>query len=128
MKRSFVIILAATSFAVMTVVANTVTSATGTVVYDSIPNPTPGNVVSQGYECCGTSEIGDEILLEADTPRRAGSATVLMSSWSLHSDYPTMPAAGYSHPITLNIYADDASARAHQRWYLLQRLRLPHRL
>ena len=28
-----------------------------------------------------------------------------MSSWSLKSSYPAMPAAGYTHPITLNIYA-----------------------
>jgi hypothetical protein len=33
-----------------------------------------------------------------------------MSSWSLHSGYPTMPASGYTHPITLNIYLDQASA------------------
>jgi hypothetical protein len=83
------------------------------VVYDSIPSPTPPNVVSQGFQCCATSEIGDLIQLEADTPRRTGYATVLMSSWSLHSTYPALPAAGYTHPITLNIYLDQASAAAH---------------
>jgi hypothetical protein len=87
--------------------------AQGTVVYDSIPLPTPPNVVSQGYQCCSVAELGDEILLEADTPRRTGYTTVLMSSWSLHSNYPTMSAAGYTHPITLNIYTDTASALAH---------------
>jgi hypothetical protein len=87
--------------------------AQGTVVYDSIPSPTPPNVVSQGYQCCSVAEIGDEITLEADTPRRTGYATVLMSSWSLHSNYPTMSSAGYTHPITLNIYTDAASAAAH---------------
>lgn len=87
--------------------------ATGTIVFDSIPKPTPPNVVSQGYQCCGTAELGDLITLEADTPRNAATATVLMSSWSLHSSYPTMPAAGYSHPITLNLYADEADAAAH---------------
>ena len=87
--------------------------AQGTVVYDSIPSPTPPNVVSSGFQCCQTAELGDEVKLEADTPRRAGFATVLMSSWSLHSDYPDMPAAGYTHPITLNIYVDAAAAAAH---------------
>ncbi len=87
--------------------------AQGTVVYDSIPSPTPPNVVSQGFQCCATAEIGDEVKLELDTPRRTGYTTVLMSSWSLHSNYPTMPTAGYTHPITLNIYVDAASALAH---------------
>jgi hypothetical protein len=87
--------------------------AQGTVVYDSIPSPTPPNVPSHGFQCCATAEFGDEIRLEADTPRRTGYTTVLMSSWSLHSSYPTMPAAGYTHPITLNIYVDAASALAH---------------
>ena len=87
--------------------------AQGTVVYDSIPSPTPPNVPSQGFQCCATAEIGDEVKLEVDTPRRTGYTTVLMSSWSLHSNYLTMPTAGYSHPITLNIYLDAASAREH---------------
>ncbi|MEO5739959.1 MAG: hypothetical protein ABIS29_05120 [Vicinamibacterales bacterium] len=87
--------------------------AQGTVVYDSIPSPTPPNVPSHGFQCCATAEIGDEVKLEVDTPRRTGYTTVLMSSWSLHSNYPTMSPAGYSHPITLNIYVDAASALAH---------------
>lgn len=87
--------------------------ANGTVVYSNIPTPMPGNVPSQGYQCCSAAEFGDLIQLEADTPRRAGFATVLMSSWSLRSNYPTMPSAGYTHPITLSIYGSDADARAH---------------
>lgn len=86
---------------------------TGTVVFSNIPTPIPGNVPSQGYQCCGTAELGDLIRLEADTPRRAGFATVLMSSWAMRSDYPTMPAAGYTHPITLAIYANAADALSH---------------
>ena len=87
--------------------------APGTVVFDSIPSPTPGNVVSKGFQCCQTAEIGDEVTLEGDTPRRLGYVTVLMSSWSLHSNYPDMPNAGYTHPITLNIYRDAMEAVAH---------------
>lgn len=88
--------------------------AQGTVVFDNIPDPIPGNVPSQGYQCCSVSEFGDLIQLEADTPRRAGYATVLMSSWSLRSNYPA-PAyseVGYTHPITLSIYANAADARS----------------
>ena len=81
-----------------------VSSTTGVVVYNNIPSPLPGNVVSQGYQCCATAELGDNISF-GGTARRAKSATVLMSSWSLRSTYPGADAAGYSHPITLNIYA-----------------------
>jgi hypothetical protein len=87
--------------------------AQGTPVFDNLPEVLPGNVSSWGFQCCSTREFGDEIRLEAGTPRRAGSATVLMSSWSLHSSYPAMPEAGYSHPITLNIYSSAAAALAH---------------
>jgi hypothetical protein len=85
----------------------------GTPVFSSLPDSTPANVASLGFQCCATRELGDEIILEANTPRRAGSATVLMSSWSQHSSYPALPAEGYTHPITLNIYEDAAAALAH---------------
>lgn len=98
---------------VLAIPAGSFAQANGTVVYSNLPTPMPGNVPSQGYQCCNVSEFGDLIQLEADTPRRAGFATVLMSSWSLHSNYPTMSSAGYTHPITLSIYASDADARAH---------------
>jgi hypothetical protein len=81
-------------------------------VFDSIPSPTPPNVPSEGFQCCQNSEVGDQVTL-AGTARKAVSATVLMSSWARHSQYPTMSAAGFVHPITLNIYSDGAHAAAH---------------
>ncbi len=81
-------------------------------VFDSIPSPTPPNVPSEGFQCCQNSEVGDQITL-AGTARKAVSATVLMSSWSLLSTYPGMSAAGYTHPITLNLYSDASHAAAH---------------
>ena len=93
--------------------ANAGAQTSGTPVFNNLPSVLPPNVPSQGFQCCATSEIGDEIRLEIDTPRRAGFATVLMSSWSLRADYPALSDAGYVHPITLNIYVDSASAAAH---------------
>lgn len=81
-------------------------------VFDSIPSPTPPNVPSEGFQCCQNSEVGDNVLL-AGTARKGVSATVLMSDWARHSDYPTMSASGYVHPITLNIYSDASHAAAH---------------
>jgi hypothetical protein len=77
----------------------------GTIVFNNIPDPIPPNVPSYGFECCQLAEIGDLIQLEADTPRFAATAKVLMSSWAKHSEYPDeFTNDGYEHPITLNIY------------------------
>ena len=81
-------------------------------VYNSLRIPQPPNVPSQGFQCCATSEFGDQITL-AGTARAAGSVTVLMSDWAIHSDYPSMPTAGYMHPITLNIYDTAVNAAGH---------------
>lgn len=97
--------------AIMMPSAPAAAQSTGTVVFDNLVSAP--NVPSQGFQCCATSEIGDAIALAAETPRRAGFATVLMSSWSLHSNYPDMSSSGYTHPITLAIYANAADARAH---------------
>ena len=100
-------------FAMAAIFCATTVAAQSTVVFNSIPYPTPGNVASLGYQCCATSEFGDEIKLAVGTPRHAGYATVLMSSLSLRANYPALDNAGYMHPITLNIYLDAASAMAH---------------
>ncbi|MCW1970556.1 MAG: hypothetical protein KIH69_020800, partial [Anaerolineae bacterium] len=77
-----------------------------TPAYNNIPNSIPGNVPSQGFECCSTKEIGDHIRL-GETQRKAASATILMSNWAAGVTYPVLLAAnpnGYTHAITLNIY------------------------
>jgi len=82
------------------------------VVFNSILSPIPPNVPSQAFQAQQTAEFGDAITL-AGTARKGVSATVLMSDWALHSDYPTMSNAGFVHPITLNFYSDSAHAVAH---------------
>ena len=81
----------------------------GSAAYNHIPNPLPPNVPSLGYQATQTAEFGDYVTL-AGTARRAGSVTVLMSNWARNSEYPSMGAAGYTHPITLNIYAGNSGA------------------
>ncbi len=84
--------------------------AAGTVIYDTVPHPTPSNVVSLGYAATSTSEFGDQVAF-APGPRRLREITVLMSSWGCESgawysaDCSTTPGATFSHPITVNVYA-----------------------
>jgi hypothetical protein len=72
-------------------------------VYDSIPVPLPPNMPSQPFQAGQTREYGDYVHL-AGTNRALQTVTVAMSTWARHSDWPAMPAAGWEHPITLNIY------------------------
>lgn len=82
------------------------------VIYDNIPTPLPPNVPSEGFQANGDSEMG-ELIQFAGTNRTLRTVTVTMSDWALFSDYAapgTCPpasactVAGWSHPITLNLY------------------------
>jgi hypothetical protein len=79
------------------------------VIYDGIPSPLPPNVVSQGYECCAVFEFGDNIKFSGNR-RSLGTVTLTMSDWAKHSDFPALPAQGWTHPITLNLYNVDHSS------------------
>jgi hypothetical protein len=83
-------------------------AAQTTVAFSSIPDPLPGNLPSQPYQAQQTAEFGDHIRF-AGTDRDLSSVTVTMSSWAKHSEYPLMPAGGFTHPLTLNIYGVDNS-------------------
>ena len=77
-----------------------------TVIYNSNPSPVPGNVVSQGFECCQVSEFGDQITFEPGTPRGLQQATVTMSDWAKKADWPSVgDAVGFDQALTLKIYA-----------------------
>ncbi|MRR32178.1 hypothetical protein EG834_18050, partial [bacterium] len=73
-------------------------------VYDAVSDPLPYNLPSLGFQATSTSEFGDFIHL-AGTNRTLGSVTVTMSIWARNSEYPSMPSTGFTHPITVNIYA-----------------------
>lgn len=77
-------------------------------IYNSIPSPLPGNLVSLGYEATSTAEFGDRIQF-GGTWRKGYQVTQTMSSWGCEtgnwqSGCITTPGATFSHPITLNIY------------------------
>jgi hypothetical protein len=78
-------------------------------IYNNIPNPLPGNLVSVGYEATGTSEFGDRVTFAAGTNRGLKTVVQTMSSWGCQSGHwysgcVTTPGATFSLPITLNIY------------------------
>ena len=80
---------------------------TAQVVFDSTPTPLPPNVPSLGFQATQTLEFGDLVQLAGTTQREVTHVTVTMSDWAKHSDYPSMSAAGWTHPITLNLYHVD---------------------
>jgi hypothetical protein len=83
-------------------------SASAELVYNNIPSPTPGNMVSQAFEATSTSEFGGQVEFAKDN-RRNPSVTVTMSSWACGNlksgaECATSPGAKFEWPITLNIY------------------------
>lgn len=104
--------LGAVFIALASVIAFTFTpaAAASSVVYNNVPNPLPGNLVSQAFEAQSASEFGGQIAL-AGTARTNPTVTVIMSSWGCETgswfshDCVTTPGATFSEPITLNVYS-----------------------
>jgi hypothetical protein len=90
------------------------TAATQTVtVYNSIPNPLPANVASEGPEAYAFSQLGDGFILAGPTGRKLEKITVVLSSWACTSGSwystttpcVTTPGATFTLPITVNVYS-----------------------
>ena len=95
---------------IITVIAIPIAAhASSSAIYNNIPNPQPGNVVSLAFEATGTSEFGGQVGFEG-AARSNPTVTVLMSSWGCengnwHSNNcSTTPGKTFSVPITLNVY------------------------
>ena len=85
-------------------------TAQADVIYNSIPSSLPTNLPSLGYEATSTSQFGDEIQF-AGHARNLTQVGITLSDWALYSSYGdqntasfTSSAAGWSTPLTLNIY------------------------
>jgi len=90
------------------IAANAAVPAGNAVVFDATVTPLPGNLPSQPFQAQQTAEFGDLVQL-AGTNRELHSATVTMSDWAKASDYPSLPAGGWTYPITFNVYGVDNS-------------------
>jgi hypothetical protein len=84
-------------------------AATGTVIYNNIPEVLPGNLPSQAFEATSTSEFGGQVTF-VGTTRNDPTVTVAMSSWGCQAghwtsnDCSTTPGSTFSEPVTLKIY------------------------
>ena len=88
--------------------ADAAVTAGNTVVYDATVSPLPGNLPSLGFQATQTAEFGDLVQL-AGSDRVLRSATITLSDWAKHSDYLDLPAPGWTHPITFNVYGVNRS-------------------
>jgi hypothetical protein len=96
-------------------------SAATTVIYDAVPAVTPASASSLGFQATGTDELGDRIVL-GGTDRDLSLVTLMLVTWSTftdprpgYTDWDLDPrysgnAVSWSHPITLNVYADSVDA------------------
>lgn len=99
---------AAAATAAVAAFAGSAAALTSSPIYDAVPASLPTNVVSLGFQATSTSEFGDNVVF-AGTNRRLAGVVVTMSAWAKHSEYPLLPASGWTHPITFNVYAVDHS-------------------
>jgi len=93
-------------------------------IFNYIPSPLPGNVVSYSYESWGVAEAGDQIEFSTNGPQLLDNAKVVVSSWACESGTGwaaentvpcvTTPGSTFAVPITLKIYDvnDDMSVVA----------------
>lgn len=85
-------------------------SAASTTIYNNVPSPLPGNVVSVPFAAKQAAEFGGQIGF-AGTAREHAKVRVTMSSWGCESgrwdtgNCSTTKGATFSHPITLKVYA-----------------------
>jgi hypothetical protein len=84
-------------------------SAQTRTVYNSIPNPLPANVASEGPEAYAFAELGDGLGL-AGTGGTLNKVSVVLSSWACQNgnwnsgSCVTKNNAKFQQPITINIY------------------------
>ncbi|MBV8053946.1 MAG: hypothetical protein JO071_01760 [Deltaproteobacteria bacterium] len=92
----------------------------GTVIFNSIPSPLPGNVDSEGPEAYSFHELGDGIAFPTGTGGVLTTIKVVLASWECVSGnwytagtcLTNPPHATFSQPITMNIYQVDESNQA----------------
>ncbi len=104
-SRSFLLACAVFLGAAATGAAQNVTA------YNSIPNPIPPNVASEGPEAYAFSELGDGLNLEGPSGRTLGQVSVVLSSWGCKTGNwytvntcVTPRNATFTEPITFKIY------------------------
>jgi len=103
-----VVKLATALLAVTAVSAVAAGSAGAEIIFNNIPRPFPGNLVSQAFEATQTSEFGSQVEF-AGTARVSPTVTVTLSSWACQNlqggaNCKTEPKAKFAYPITLRVY------------------------
>jgi hypothetical protein len=77
--------------------------------FNTTPTPLPPNIAGVSFEGNATSEFGSLVRLAGPT-HFIDSVTIAMSSQAIRSDFPRAPEFGFTHPITLKLYAVDRSS------------------
>ncbi len=90
-------------------------------LFTTVPAPLPPNVASVNFEATGTAEFGDLIRLNG-VAHFVGGVAVTMSTGALHSEHPDASAFGFTHPITLSLYAVDHGSTTPRPGVLLARV------
>jgi hypothetical protein len=108
-------------------------AASGTVIYNNIPSPLPGNVPSEAFEATQTSQFGGQVEF-AGASATSTTVTVGMSSWGCQSgswfahNCTSTPGAKFAWPVTLRVYSvGAANAVGTQIAELTRTFKMPYR-
>jgi hypothetical protein len=106
--------------------------ASGTVIYNNIPSPLPGNTPSEAFEATQTSQFGGQVEF-AGASATTTTIRVGMSSWACQSGTwsagcATTPGAKFEWPVTLRVYTvGAANAVGIQIAELTKTFKMPYR-
>ncbi len=89
--------------------------------FESVPAPLPANIDSVVFAATGTSEMGDLVRLDGIS-HFIGSVAVTLTSGAVRANYAGSSPLGFSHPITLTIYAVDRDGASTQPGAILARV------
>lgn len=102
------------TFTLIFAVAGLVSARADVAVYDTIPNPQPGNMPSLGYQANQTAEFGGLIAPDLSGGNSTlDTVTVAMSDWALKSTWdPSGTSTGFNVDLTLTLYSYPGSGTA----------------
>ncbi len=93
---------------------SSVSTHAGIIAYSSIESPLPPSIVSEGFQCCNTDQLGN--LVQTAAAGTLSTATVVMDNWAFMSEWSggwgpssnptqfTPDPSGFTVPITLTLY------------------------
>lgn len=126
--------LVALAVALMAMLPTTAGAATETI-FNYIPSPVPGNVLSYSYESWGVTEAGDQVEFSTNGPQLLDNAKVVLSvwacengtAWAAENAVPCVTTPGSTFPVQIRLRLYDVNDDMSVVWGAVQTFQIPYR-